>query len=127
MTTISTYTETGEDPMSTLVSPLILVADTFEVSDLTQEIYLTHCFLGVQFLKTDGTTVSDPTAGTLAVKAKTMNSPGVWEDPATSSIDATAPVTIDFSGNIVGVQLIPNAISGDSVIYYRVILTRNAT
>ena len=128
MATVSTWTERGNDGTITLKKAGIAIADTFEATDLEANSHLTHCFLGVSFFKADGTTVSDPTSGTFAVKVRTKQNPGVWEDPATATITAATPVTIDFAGNIVGIQLIPSGpIAGDSVNNYTVIMTRNAT
>ena len=128
MATNTSKTQSIGSQMAHLVSGLVPIADTYEVSDLHDKATAyPHCFIGVQFFKADGTTVAVPTAGTLTVKAKTINNGGIWEDPTVSSIDATAPVTIDFAGNAIGVQLIPNALAGDDVISYVVTLTRNAT
>ncbi len=125
MSTISDYTETATPQVATLNTPLIVVADTFQATDLHDGSIHPHCFLGVAFYLADGTSVATPTGGTFAVAVRTSNSPETWDTPPVSSIDATAPVTIDFAANVIGIRLIPTGISGGSVISYRVTMTRN--
>ena len=127
MATVSTYVERGNKrtERATLLSDQVPVADTFEATDLYGNSHLTHCFLGVVFYESDGTTVATPTAGTLTVSVRTENNPGAWDSPETSSIDATDPQTVDFAANTTGIRVVPSGVTGGSADHYRVVMTRN--
>jgi hypothetical protein len=118
--TITDFKKSGNgDSMMSFVSDLAAVADTVDLDGLDPS--FTHCFLGIQLVDVNGDPVLGG-AGTLAVTVYTMNN-NQGESPATSSIDATAPVTVDWSGNTTRVEVVPTGIT--TAISYRVVLTCN--
>jgi len=96
-----------------------LVADTIDMVDMDPS--FAHCFLSVQILDVSGDPVLGG-AGTFTVTVYTANN-NQPESPATSVIDATAPVTIDWSGNTTRVKVVPAGVT--TAISYRVVVTAN--
>lgn len=120
MAVVSTYTKTGSDKFfQKIVSGAAGLTDSVELTDL--EGGLTHCFLGVKMFDVSGDPVV-ATAGTFTVSVRTINT-GQWEAPPDPTIDATAPDTIGFAGNVDGVKVTVAALA--TVTTWRVVLTCN--
>lgn len=109
---MATFTEssTGPDGAAIVVtSGDAPIADTIELEGLS--LNEPHTFLGCQFLDGNGDLLESGTSGTVAVKVKTKLTRR-WEDPTTTSIDASAPETISWSGPTEGVQCTPSSLAG---------------
>jgi hypothetical protein len=120
MATISTFKKSGNgDSMVSFVSDLGLVADTIDMDGLDPS--YAHCFLGIQLVDAGGLPVLGG-AGSVAVTVYTANN-NQGESPATSVIPATAPITVNWSGNTTRVTVVPTGIT--TAISYRVVLTAN--
>lgn len=120
MAVITTSTKAGSDKFfQRVTSGAAGLTDSVELTGL--EGGLTHCFLGVKMFDVSGDPVV-ATAGTFTVKVRTVNT-GQWEDPPVKTIDATAPETISFAGNIDGVKVTVAALA--TVTTWRAVLTCN--
>jgi len=119
MATKLLYTTSRGRDMIAFKSEDGLVADTIDMVDLDPS--FAHCFLSVQILDVSGNPVLAG-AGTFAVSVYTVNN-NQPESPAVSSIDGTAPVTIDWAANTTRVTVVPTGIT--TAISYRVVLTTN--
>lgn len=101
------------------VSDAATASDTVTLSGLQEE--LPHCFLGVQMFNANGTLVL-ASAGSFAVTVKTLNTEQ-FEDPPDPTIDATAPTTVSWDGNTVGVSVTPTGVA--DVVTWKVVATFN--
>lgn len=86
------------------------VGDTITIDNIDTS--YSHWFLGVEFLDSSNNTLAAASAGTVTITIETWVSPGVTQLPATSSIDCTAPVTIDWSPAVTKITATPSALAG---------------
>lgn len=123
MTTITGKTDAGQAQLYKVAvsEPADPSADTVE---MVIDPSLTHCFLGIQMFDSAGAPIAAATAGTFAIDVKTINTQQ-FEAPSSPSIDATAPDTISFAGNIVAVRVVPTAVAGNDITTWRVVVTCN--
>ena len=85
-----------------------------------------HCFVGVQFFDDDqGATPATPSAGTVTISVKTLNSTPVPQSPDPDVIMADAPEDISFDGNADRVKAQPAGIIGAS--FYKLVVTCNGS
>lgn len=106
----------------TVQSDIELVANTIILDPVNPE--APHSFVGVQFFTDDtGDTQVQPGAGTVEVTVETINSQGVWETVPSSTIDATAPTTVNWGANTKRVRLAPTGIT--TATHWRAIYTAN--
>jgi hypothetical protein len=103
-------------------SSKVAIADTLVLTGIDPT--LPRFFVGVKMYVTDaeGEAQIVATAGTFTVDVKTYNT-GVFE--AALSVDATAPETLNFAANATELRVVPNAVSGNSIGYFEVVLTAN--
>jgi len=120
MATITTYTKVGAHDTITIVSGAALLGDTVTLTDLPVQ-GNTHVFLGVILLNAGGAEIVD-SAGTLTVSAKMVNT-SEWETPQLNVIDATAPTTVNWSGNTRAIRVVPASLS--DTVTYKVVATFN--
>lgn len=122
MVTITEKTKSGSGKTSIgYRSAIAAVADTVELTGLDSS--YTHCFLGVMLVDVNGDAVLAG-AGTFAITVMTdVNNQ--YEAPPSSSIDGTAPTTIDWAGNTRQVKVVPTGIT--TAISYYVVLVMNRT
>lgn len=93
--------------------------DTVEIDDPVNE-HLTHHFIGIKQYDVAGA-LDIATAGTYTVTVQTQNSEQE-EAVSGSPIDATAPVTLNFAGNVKKITVTPAGITGDPT-EFEVVLT----
>jgi len=97
-----------------------IVSDEAQAADVVEmvsgvgdrfPIELVHVFVAVKFYDSGDLPVT-PSAGTLAVEVQTAGNQPNWEDPPTTTIDATAPTTLDWSANTYGIRVTPTGLTG---------------
>ncbi len=93
--------------------------DTVEIDDPVNE-FLTHHFISIKQYDSAGA-LDVATAGTYTVTVKTQNAEQ-FEAISGSPIDATAPVTLNFAGNVKAIRVVPAGITGDPTAF-EVVLT----
>lgn len=121
MTTITSKTIYNQPRcMATITSGEAGPTDVIELSDLPCT--LPHCFASVRFFDGAHDPV-EPSAGTLELEVQTIGNAPCFELPPDSTIDATAPVTLDWSANTVGIRITPTDLAG--VTTWCVVLTFN--
>ena len=122
MATITSFTKSGNDLYKHVyVSGAATSADTIDLSGL--EAAFPHCFLGVKMFDGAGDEITDGSAtGTFTVQVGTQNS-GHLESPPTSTIDAAAPVTVDWAGNTERVTVSLAGASG--ITTWQVVISMN--
>lgn len=115
------FTRTGNGRFFELaITPVTLVANTHElVAPISPG--LSHCFVGIQQFDTDGVTPVLGGAGVYQISVKFINSE-VWED-LSSTIDATAPSTQNFAGNVSAIRCVPTGIT--TAVNYSLHITAN--
>lgn len=124
MATISTLAvegHTGHEIKAT--SGVATKTDTVEIELPDNFAALTHVFLGVQMFDVSGDPIVD-SAGTFTVTVQ-MQQTKQYETPTGSVIDATAPVTINWSGNTHKIKVVPASLS--DTVTYRVYAIANRT
>lgn len=85
-----------------------------------------HCFAGIQFFNdAAGTVVATPTAGTILIEIRTVNTTPVFETIPANTVDATAPATISWAANTQAVRATPTGVVGAT--HYKLIVTCNET
>ncbi len=107
------YFEAANTPVTPIANTHILTAPVSPG--------MTHCFVGIQQFESDGTTPGLSGAGSYQISVKFVNSE-VWED-LSGTIDATAPTTQNFAGNVSAVRCVPTGIT--TVVKYSLHLTAN--
>jgi hypothetical protein len=119
MATISIRTIIHKGDFQEATSDPAETADTVDIDDLGGT--LTHNELSVKMYDVAGEQIVD-SAGSFAVLVATRAN-GVLEAPPIATIDATAPTTLIFRGNITRVQVIPSSLV--DAITWEVVLTSN--
>lgn len=95
---------------NTVISSAATTSDSVDLTDLPT--HYPHCFLGIKMFDGAGAQIAAGVAtGTFTITVETENS-GVAESPPTATIDANAPVTIDWAGNTQRVTVTGSALSG---------------
>ena len=85
-----------------------------------------HCFAGVQFFNdAAGLVPATPTAGTLLVEIRTVNTTPIFEAIPANTISANAPTTISWAANTQAVRATPTGIVGAT--HYKLVVTCNET
>ncbi len=107
-----------------IISPIVTVATPMDLEALHTG--KPHCFIGVQFFNDAlGVTPATPTAGTVVVTIRTINTTPNFEAPPSPTIDATAPKTVTWAANTLSALTTPSGIVGAT--HYRSVVTCNET
>jgi len=123
MATITGYTLTDRPEYAqSAVSDDAQPADVVEMTDLPTD--LVHVFIACKFYDAADSAVT-PSGGTLTIEVQTAGNQPNWEDPPETSIDATAPTTIDWAANTYGVRITPSGLTG--VDHWTAVLYLNKT
>jgi len=121
MATISTFTESGNEKFYKKVesgAATVATDDTVELSGLPDA--FRNVNVGIQmFDVSEDLTLGS--AGTFTVKYKTVNTQQ-WEEHATT-IDPTAPVTLDITKNVTAIQISEASLAG--CVTWKAVLTFN--
>lgn len=86
----------------------------------------THIFLGVRFYNAADGAIVTPGAGTMTISIQTINTlalEAVWEAPATATITAATPTTIDWAANTHAVKVAQTSVT--TATHWRVAITAN--
>lgn len=121
MATISAFTESGNEKF---YKKVVSDAATLATSDIVELSGLPDAFrkvsIGVQMFDVS-LALTLGSAGTFVVKYKTVNTEQ-WETH-TSSIDATAPATLELEKNVTAIQISDSSVAG--CVTWKAVLTFN--
>lgn len=129
MAVITEYRKQESDFKMSAVSAAATDATADSVLMLNLGSAFPHCFLGVHMFDVGGDRIVD-SAGTFTVDYLTDNTgdplgqlAATFEDPTTATIDATAPVTLDWQANTIGVRVTVASLS--DTVTWKVVFTSN--
>ena len=115
---------TTQEAPSYFESAVTAVASTITIENINPS--KPHGQAGLEFYSdSGGTTPVIPTAGTVAIGVKTVNTPQVFEAVTGGTITASTPTTVNFSGSTIAVQAVPTGITGAT--HYRLTVTAHLT
>jgi hypothetical protein len=111
-----------------LTSTIVPVGDTIDLDNI--DAANPHYFAGLEFFAdSHGDTPATPSAGTVTITARSINSPNYMQNPSGSTgvnvIDLTAYEDLAFEGNYQAVRVIPSGIVGAT--HYRLNVSCNKT
>lgn len=87
--------------------------------------YFTHHFVGVEFFSDSIGTPVIPSGGTYVITVETRELPDIYQDVQNNSIDASDVASVNFSGNPVSIQFVPDTIT--DATHFRINISSNRT
>lgn len=104
-------------------SPITVIGSAITISGI--DMNKPHCFAGVQFFSdSGGTTPATPTAGTMEIEIKTINT-NLFEPAPGGTILGSEPLTVSWAANTKEVRATPANV--DVATHYKLVVTCNET
>lgn len=113
------------DTFTILTSDVTAIGSNIQIDEI--DVVKTHCFCGVRFFAdAAGAVEATPTAGTITITIKTVNTDPRFEDPISSNvITAATPDTIGWAANTRSVKAVQSGL--DVATHYQLTVTCNET